>query len=168
MQEKTMAGGSCGGGPRPDLADWRLRVWGQVEQIVEWDWQQFSRLPSVERVLELPRDSGRRPERARWSGVQTRELLSRIRLRPAAAYVMVHASGDQRSGFSLQSLASADAMFAWSLDGRPLTPESGWPLRLVVPGQGGPKYVKCVSGLEFLNKPWPAVLDVADEGRAPR
>lgn len=138
---------------------WRLRVWGQVEQEAEWSWEEFARLPAVERALEIRCAAGRRLDGSRWRGVATRELLSRIRLRPAAAFVLVHAQGGYISGLSLGSFASAGALFAWCLDGRPLIAQRGGPLRLIVPGRGAPKCVKWVSGLEFLNKPWPATPD---------
>lgn len=153
--------------PRLALDQWRLRVWGQVEQEAEWNWDEFVRLPSVEGVAELLCSTGRRLDGSRWAGVQTRELLSRVRLRPAAAFVMVHAYGGHGTGLSLRSFASADALFAWSLDGRALTPERGGPLRLVVPGAGAPQSVKWVNGLEFLNKSWPVTLDEAGESCHP-
>lgn len=140
-----------------------MRVWGQVERETTWSWDEFSRLPSVERIAEPLCGAGRQLEGARWTGVQTRELLSRTRLRPSATFVMVHAYGGHSTGLSLHSFGSADALFAWGLDGRPLTPERGWPLRLVVPGSGAPQSVKWVNGLEFLNKNWPATLDAAGD-----
>jgi len=142
-----------------DLDGWRLRVWGQVEREWEWSWEEFSRLPATERAAEVRCVSGRRLDGSRWLGVSTRELLARVRLRPAAAFVVVHSRAGDLAGLSLASFASAGALLAWGLDGEPLTPERGWPLRLVVPGRGGPQCTKWVTGLEFLNKAWPATLD---------
>jgi DMSO/TMAO reductase YedYZ molybdopterin-dependent catalytic subunit len=163
MVRKETGEGGVGEPPQLDLDDWRLRAWGQVEQEAEWSWEQFARLPAVEREADLLCGSGRRLEGNLWAGVLTRELLSRIRTRPAATFVMVHDLGGHCTGLSLRAFAASDALFAWSVEGRPLTPERGWPLRLIVPGPGGPKSVKWVSGLEFLNKRWPASLDPASE-----
>jgi DMSO/TMAO reductase YedYZ molybdopterin-dependent catalytic subunit len=150
--------------PRFDRASWRLRVWGQVAQEAEWSWASFTSLPTVERVAERLPDSDLRLDGSRWAGVQTRELLSRIRLRPAAAFVMIHALDGSSTGLPLSSFAAADTLFAWRLDGRPLTEKQGRPVRLLFSGADGPRSVKGVHGLEFLNKPWPAAPDAASRG----
>jgi len=144
--------------PPPPPADWRLRVWGQVEREAQWSWEEFALLPAVERVLEVRGGSGSL-DASRWRGVATRELLSRVRLRPTAAFVMLHAHGGHVCGLSLSSFASADALLAWGRDGRPLGMEQGGPVRFVARGPDGATCVERVRGLEFLNKPWPASHD---------
>lgn len=139
--------------PRIDLSDWRLRVWGQVERDVIWDWETFGALPRTEvRVDEAS-------ERVRlWSGVALREVLSRLLLGGTAAYVMVHAFGGYTACLSLVRLAAPDALLATHVDGAPLAARHGGPVRLLLPSAGC-RSVKWVCGLEVLNKRWPGTGD---------
>lgn len=161
MDVKSRTG--CGDGaadeqarvPRIDLDTWRFRVWGQVAEELEWDWERFSALPRSDHAVDLRCTTGSSLLGRRWSGISTRELLSRVRLRPDAAFVMVHAHGGYCANLSLHSFGARDVVFAMASDGTDLTPERGWPLRLIVPRVQAFKSVKWVRGLEFLNKDWP-------------
>ena len=130
--------------PSIDLGAWRFKVWGQVEEELEWTWAEFERLRRAEQVADLDCADGWRLAGRRWTGVPTREILSRVRLKPDAAFVMVHALGGYRANLSLYAFASPEALVAHDCDGRPLAADHGWPLRLIAPGQKGWKAVKWV------------------------
>jgi DMSO/TMAO reductase YedYZ molybdopterin-dependent catalytic subunit len=63
---------------------------------------------------------------------------------------MVHCDGGYSTNLPLQALLDDDVLFAYRHDGRDLTPEHGWPLRLVVPKRYAWKSAKWVRGLEFI------------------
>jgi DMSO/TMAO reductase YedYZ molybdopterin-dependent catalytic subunit len=153
--------------PQLELADWRLRVWGQVEEELNWTWEEFERLPRAERQADLRCNEGWSLVGKRWSGVLTREILSRVRLKPDASFVMVHAHGGYRASFSLYSFAAPGALFADRCDGITLDAEHGWPLRLIMPDTPASQSVKWVSGLEFLNKEWPGTREMDGKPCAP-
>lgn len=152
-----------GATPRIELADWSLKAWGQVEEVAEWSWPELQRLARTDRVGDLDCDEGWSDVGRRWSGVPTREILSRVRLKPEVAFVIVHGHGGYRANFSLHAFAAADAILAYNCDDRPLAVEQGWPLRLVAPGQKAWKSVKQVEGLEFLIKDWPGTRELSGE-----
>ena len=141
--------------PQLDLSSWSLRVWGQVERPTEWSWDQLLALPQTERSADALCEKGRVRPSARWGGVAAREILSRIRTLPEATYALVHSYGEFSAGLPLSKLAGPDVLFAHTCDGQPLLPDHGWPVRLIVPGLGFEKWIKWVSGVEILNKPWP-------------
>jgi DMSO/TMAO reductase YedYZ molybdopterin-dependent catalytic subunit len=153
--------------PSVNLAEWRFKVWGQVEEEVEWTWEEFERFRREERVADLDCADGWSLTGKRWTGVPTREILSRVRLKPDAAFVIVHGEGGYRANLSLYAFASPDALFAHDCDGRSLTTEHGWPLRLIVAGQRAWKAVKWVRGLEFLIKDWPGTREMEEGACAP-
>ena len=49
-------------------------------------------------------------------------------------------------------MADDDVLVAWSNHGEDLTPEHGWPLRLVVPKRYAWKSAKWLTGLEFTRR----------------
>ena len=142
--------------PAFDPATWRLRVWGQVQRTLEWSWDEFVALPSGQRNVDLDCPTkGFTLAGNAWTGVATREVLSRVSPLGEASWVIAHGHGDFRAGFSLTAFAGPDAILATGRNGDPLSPEHGAPVRLVVPGENFCKSVKWLTGLEFLNKPWP-------------
>jgi DMSO/TMAO reductase YedYZ molybdopterin-dependent catalytic subunit len=140
---------------------WSLRVWGQVRESVEWSRDEVLALPQIEARIGLKCSSKDLVlEESLWRGLGTRELLARVIPLPDVTYVMAHGPGDFRAGFSLATFARPNAILAWSRNQEPLSPKHGGPLRLVVPSSDLCKSVKAIEGLEFLNKPWPDMLDM--------
>jgi len=73
-----------------------------------------------------------------------------VQLKPGAAYVLVHAEQGFTANVPLADLDRDEVLLATHHDGQPLTPEHGYPLRLIVPHLYAWKSVKWVRGLEFL------------------
>ena len=140
-------------GPIPpfDPQRWDFRVFGLVEEEVVFSCQEFMSLPRVEMVSDFHCvDRWSRLDNA-WEGVSFQELMKHIRPRPEARYVMVHSDGGYTTNLPLKALLEDDVLFAYRHDGRDLTPEHGWPLRLVVPKRYAWKSAKWVRGLEFMD-----------------
>ena len=74
-----------------------------------------------------------------------------MRPKPEAAYVLVHAEQGFTANVPLPDLDREEVLLATHHDGQPLTPEHGYPLRLIVPHLYAWKSVKWVRGLEFLD-----------------
>jgi len=92
----------------------------------------------------------------RWSrldidfeGVAVRDVLERARPKPEARYVLAHAEQGYTTNLPLAVLLDDDVLLADSAEGQPLTPEHGYPLRLVVPKRYFWKSAKWLRGLEL-------------------
>ena len=70
--------------------------------------------------------------------------------RPSAHFVIAHAEQGFTSNIPLAALEDENALLAYEADGEPLTPEHGWPLRLVVPSRYFWKSAKWLRGLELV------------------
>jgi DMSO/TMAO reductase YedYZ molybdopterin-dependent catalytic subunit len=119
--------------PQVDLATWDLRVWGEVDRPLRLSWNELISLPATNVVLDIHCVT-------RWSrfdtafrGVHWRDLAPLVGLRPSARYVVAHAEQEFTTNLPLASLEDEQALLAYEADGEPLTPEHGWPLRLVIP-----------------------------------
>jgi DMSO/TMAO reductase YedYZ molybdopterin-dependent catalytic subunit len=139
----------AGSVPDVDLATWTFRVFGEVEEEVELDWEQFNELPRSSNVQDIHCVT-------RWSrfdtsfeGVHWRELAKLCRPRSAARFAIAHAEHGFTSNVPLSFLEDENALLATHADGEPLTPEHGWPLRLVVPGKYFWKSAKWLRGIEL-------------------
>ena len=136
--------------PRVDLATWDFKVWGDVENPFTLTWDEFKQLPRktvhtdvhcVTRWSRLDMD---------FSGVPIQEVLQRARLRPSARFVVAHAEQGYTANLPLEVLDDDDVLLADEADGKPLEPEHGYPLRLVVPKRYFWKSAKWIRGLQFL------------------
>ena len=84
-----------------------------------------------------------------WTGVSVQEILKLAMPNPDAQAVMVHSYGGYITNLTMADLALEGNLFAYSHDGKPLTKEHGWPLRLVVPHLYFWKSAKWVHSLEL-------------------
>ena len=85
-----------------------------------------------------------------FAGVPIRALLDLVRPTPAAPLVVAHCEQGYTTNVPLEVLSDDDVLLADTYAGEPLTPEHGWPLRLLVPKRYFWKSAKWLRGLEFL------------------
>ena len=135
--------------PRTDLATWDLRVFGEVENPVTLSWEQLGELPRSDNVQDIHCVTRWSRFDTRFEGVHWRELAKLVRPRPSARYVVAHAEQGFTANVPLEFLEDELALLATHADGEPLTPEHGWPLRLVIPGKYFWKSAKWLRALEL-------------------
>jgi len=133
----------------PDSADWRLRIFGKVENEFELSYREIRDLPAVDVVCDMHCVT-------RWSrldntftGVPVRALLDRARVRPEARYVMCHAENGFTTNLPLGDFTREDCILAYAWDGKDITPDHGWPLRGLVPQLYLWKSAKWIRGIEL-------------------
>src|SRR3989440_9908171 len=139
----------AGSVPSTDLARWDLRVFGQVESELRLGWDELRALPASETTQDIHCVT-------RWShfdmtfrGVHWSELAKLVQPRPTARFVVAHAEQGFTSNLPLEAIEADDALLAYEADGEPLTPDHGWPLRLMVPSRYFWKSAKWLRGLEL-------------------
>ena len=139
----------AGGVPVVDLATWRFRVTGEVEEELELDWRQFNGLPRTSNVQDIHCVTRWSRLDAHFEGVHWRELARLCRPRPSARFAISLAEHDFTTNVPLASLEDADALLATYADGEPLTAEHGGPLRLIIPHKYFWKSAKWLKGIEL-------------------
>jgi DMSO/TMAO reductase YedYZ molybdopterin-dependent catalytic subunit len=135
--------------PKVDLATWDFTVSGLVEEPLRLTWEQLLELPAEEVTVDIHCVT-------RWSrfdttfrGVHWRELAALARPQAAARFAIARAEQGYTANLPLDALEADDALIAYEADGAPLTPDHGWPLRLVVPSRYFWKSAKWLRGLEL-------------------
>jgi sulfite oxidase len=100
---------------------------------------------------------------ARWAGAGLADVLAAASPGPGAAHVAFlgrdrseDADPPQRFGASipLAKARRAEVLLAWEMNGAPLEPIHGAPLRAVVPGYIGARSVKWLERIEVRAQPW--------------
>ena len=146
--------------PRVPTAEWRFRVFGLVEEELTLDWEQFNDLPQVTLDAEFHCVTQWSKLQNTWQGILFTDLMKIINPNPEARYVMAHCYGGYTANVALDVLLDDDVLFAHSHDGKPLAPEHGGPMRLVVPKRYGWKSAKWVNGLEFMAQDAPGFWEM--------
>jgi DMSO/TMAO reductase YedYZ molybdopterin-dependent catalytic subunit len=146
---------SYGSTPRIDLQVWRLAVWGLVEEPREFTWEEFTQLPRQRQVCDIHCVTRWSKLDTVWEGVPFREIARLVKPKPEAKFVMEHAYGGYTTNMALEELLDDDILLAFQYDDKPLEPEHGGPVRMLVPKLYFWKSAKWLRGLEFMaeNKP---------------
>lgn len=161
--------------PDCTASEWRLTVSGEVKRPMELAYEELRTLPSRTLMVTLecagngraamrPRAEGEQWQygavsTAAWTGVPLSAVLEAAGLSPVAHEIVVE--GADRGyvaaangvipfarSLPLEQALHPDMLLAYAMNGKPLPPEHGFPVRLVVPGWYGVAAVKWVRRIE--------------------
>jgi len=136
--------------PKVDLAAWDFQVRGLVDAPLRFTWDEFKALPRVQVRSDIHCVTRWSRYDNAWEGVAVAEILRRAVPRPEARFAIVHAEQGFTANLPLASVLDPDVLLADTHDGHPLTPEHGWPLRLVVPRRYFWKSAKWCRAIELV------------------
>ena len=145
----------AGSVPQTDLESWDFKVFGEVENPVTLSWEELQALPSKEIELDIHCVTRWSRFDARFRGVHWSELAKLVKPKPRGRYVVAQAEQGFTANVPLRALEDEDALIAYEADGEPLTPDHGWPLRLVIPTKYFWKSAKWLRGLELVEHDQP-------------
>ncbi|RBY82057.1 sulfite oxidase [Geodermatophilus sp. TF02-6] len=165
--------------PAVDPATWRLEVTGAVARPLRLTLDDLRRRPAVtSRVLLECAGNGRaryepRPVSqpwlleavgcAEWTGTPLAPLLAEAGVAEGAVDVAFTGADhgvergveqDYARGLPLAEAVRPEVLLAWAVNGAPLPPQHGAPLRLLVPGWYGMAHVKWLTRIEVLDRPF--------------
>jgi len=168
--------------PDVDLEKWRLHIGGLVSQPRALGLAELQRMPA--RTLRVTMEcagngrgqiSPRYPSMpwleegvstAEWTGVSLADLLQKSGIKDAAREIVFHGAdrGFDRGiehSFSRSLTPEAalrdEILVAYAMNGAPLLPQHGAPLRLVVPRWYGMASVKWLERIEAIDQPFDGV-----------
>jgi len=152
-------------GPVPSFnpATWNFRVWGEVDEEKQWNWDEFNRLPRTRVTIDLHCVTRWSKADTVWEGVSVRTLVEQglVKLKPAARFVMQHAEYGFTVNLPLPVVLQDNFLLATHFNTQPIEPDHGYPLRGVVgaiPGRDDLqtsylwKGAKWLRGLEFMSR----------------
>lgn len=123
-------------GPIPPFtpATWDFRVWGAVEEEKRWTWDEFESLPRTKVLMDIHCVTAWSKADTLWEGVSIKTMLDAglFKLKPEVTHVMQHAEYGYTTNLPIDVVLQENFLLATHFDGKPLTPEHGYPLRGVV------------------------------------
>jgi DMSO/TMAO reductase YedYZ molybdopterin-dependent catalytic subunit len=135
--------------PRFNPEKWNFKVFGLVETPLKLTYKDFIALPKIVSTSDFHCVTGWSRLDNLWEGVLFKKITDLVKPLDSARYVSFIAEGNYTSSLPLKDLMYDDVLLAYKLDGKPLEPKHGGPLRLVVPKKYAYKSVKWVRELNF-------------------
>jgi DMSO/TMAO reductase YedYZ molybdopterin-dependent catalytic subunit len=144
---------SVEGTQQVDLGTWRLKIGGLVEKPLILRFDEVQALPRTVQAKSFICVEGWGLDDQRWEGIRLKEIFSKVKISPKAKFVSFYATGGQYSdSLSIREALESETMLAYRVNGKVLSPENGFPLRLVVPRMYAYKSVKWVERIVFTEK----------------
>jgi DMSO/TMAO reductase YedYZ molybdopterin-dependent catalytic subunit len=141
-------------GPVPTFHQetWDLRIFGATESgaAARLRWDDVAAMPVSKVTADFHCVTKFTVPGLCWEGVLATEILCRYPPAAAVTHVMIWADFGYSANIRITDFAADETMLATHRDAARLTPEHGYPLRLVVPHLYAWKSVKWVRALEYL------------------
>ena len=135
--------------PDIDVDKWAFNISGLVKEERRLSYQEFMSLPHVKVLSDVHCVTGWSKLDNLWEGVSTSVVQQLVHILPPSKFVTVHSAGGFTTNLSLSDFFEPDVLFAVKHNDKPLSPEHGYPVRLVVPRLYFWKSAKWVVGIEF-------------------
>jgi DMSO/TMAO reductase YedYZ molybdopterin-dependent catalytic subunit len=157
--------------PQVNVRNWRLQVTGFVEKPRQFTLDEIRQRADKRDVAVTIECSGNTPINAAngqvstglWTGVGLASILKECVLKPEAREVVFFGLDIERERTSpdeiphgrsvfVQDALDADAILAFALNGQALTPEHGFPLRVILPGWYGMTQIKWLGEIRVIDR----------------
>lgn len=141
-------------GPVPKFrpSTWDFRVFGDTAsgEQYRWTWEEFEGLPQTKAVADFHCVTKFTIPDNLWEGISGSALVELAPPHPDVTHVMVWAEYGYSANIRMADFLAEGTMLALYRDGERLTPDHGFPVRLVVPHLYAWKSVKWARGVEYL------------------
>ena len=172
--------------PATDAAQWRLAIGGQVERLRTLTLEEIRALPAKTLRVTLEcagngrgQTSPRYPSMpwleegvstAEWTGTPLAALMEAAGVRPDARELVFRGTDrgvdrgtehDYARSLTVAEAMRPDVLVVYAMNGQPLLPQHGAPLRLVVPGWYGMASVKWLANIDAVAAPFDGIQQLA-------
>jgi len=138
-------------GPVPPFnpKTWEFRVFGNVENEIKLNWEEFQKLDQmlVQADMHCVTTWSRLDQK--WEGIPFAKIIELAKPKSDTKFVIAHSEYGFTANTPLEFCMRDDCLIAIRANGEPLTAEHGSPARLVVPRLYAWKSAKWLRGIEF-------------------
>lgn len=138
------------GAPEVKLSDWSLTIDGLVEEPKTYSWEDLHQMPQINFTRSFNCVTGWSIMDVKWEGVSLKSLLLASKPKPESQWLMFSCVDGYTAPVPLEDALVDDGVLAFSMNGRPLSREQGFPARPFIPQLYGWKSAKYVNKMTLL------------------
>jgi DMSO/TMAO reductase YedYZ molybdopterin-dependent catalytic subunit len=146
--------------PHVSPATWTITVDGLVERPGTWGWDDVHAMPASEYHGDIHCVTTWSKLGTRFGGVSVDALLDLAVAKVTATFLVATSVTGYTTNLPLDHVLGQRAWLAWTHEGRPLAPEHGGPVRLLVPHLYFWKSAKWLTRLTLLDHDEPGFWEV--------
>ncbi len=138
-------------GPVPPFnpKTWDFRVFGNVENEIKLNWDEFQKLDQTAVTADMHCVTTWSRLDQKWEGIPFSKIVELAKPKADAKFVIAHSEYGFTANTPIEYCLRDDCLIALRANGAPLTAEHGSPARLVVPRLYAWKSAKWLRGIEF-------------------
>jgi len=138
--------------PKSNLNTWHLEVYGEVEKPTTFSFEELKTKPSVVSVSDFHCVEGWSILNNKWEGIPFKALAEIVKPKENAMYVTFECDDGYTTSLPLPELLEDNVLLAYKLNDKPLPPERGGPLRLIIPSKYAYKSPKWIRKIKFTSE----------------
>ena len=146
--------------PRFDPQSWDFKVYGAVENPITLDYAALRAKPRTQVHVDIHCVTTWSKLDTTWEGWSTRDLVEEVRPHRDARYVIAECDEGYTANVLLDDLLKPNSLVAYRYGGADLTPDHGFPLRLLVPHRYFWKSAKWLRALRFETQDEPGFWEI--------
>jgi len=139
---------------------WSLSLRGEVEHPLTLSYSQLLALPQREITCDIHCVTSWTKLGMRWKGVPFSAVADAVVPRPTVRFVIMECEQGFTTSLPYEALRDDDVLLAHTVEGAPLPPEHGGPVRVLVPKRYFYKSAKWLRGLRFARDDTPGFWEV--------
>ena len=137
--------------PRLEAKDWSLRLDGLVEKPRTWTWDEIHQLHRSTYEGDIHCVTTWSKLGTSFTGVSVDDLFAQVGVTPEATHVVAWSVTGYTTNLPLEHVTGGKAWIVWEHEGKPLPPEHGGPVRMIVPHLYFWKSAKWIGGIRLLD-----------------
>lgn len=139
----------AGSVPWFDPKTWDLKVHGAVETPLTLSYPEVRALPAKDVTVDIHCVTTWSKLDTTFKGVPTTHILDLVKPHPDAQYVIAECEEGFTANLHIEDLRKPTTLLAYGYNGKDLTPDHGFPLRMFAPHRYFWKSAKWLRGLRF-------------------
>jgi DMSO/TMAO reductase YedYZ molybdopterin-dependent catalytic subunit len=140
--------------------NWTLTIRGDVEAPRSLNFTDLLALPQTDQTCDIHCVTSWSKLGMHWRGVSFAAVANLARPKPTVRFVVMECEQGFTTSLPIEALTDPDVLLAHTVEGAPLPPEHGGPVRMLVPRRYFYKSAKWLRGLKFVVNDEPGFWEI--------